>query len=214
MGGLPMTENLPNECGEQDPNNIPTTNTGWHYCSDGDISTSWRLHEGVAEYYTDGYIPSQFPQVGNGQTVDGNTVLDSLNIVGTRIFPEGQDGTVLADEIRITPDNTGFINLTSGASVGNPNFSGLSDFVSGRITNSNSNRLNIRAGDYVWIKPEVGDDHGFIVIGWGKGQSCLDALDEQEIYYPTYSDAVDQYLRQKRAYGGLLRYSCCSLKRH
>jgi predicted outer membrane repeat protein len=191
IGGMPMVAVNENDCGSVEVANQP--NLGWRYCS-GASSFAWRVHEGVAEFFTNGAVPANIQQINDessGSNTDGNSVLDDLNVVGQRLVLNpnsdlsSKNPTILASDVRISPEGTGFINLSSGATLGTPNFSGLSQFLWNRIN-------TIQTGDYIWINPLLGDDHGFIVVGWTEATNCKLALEDPPTsYFSTFSQAID-----------------------
>jgi hypothetical protein len=201
FGGMPMTQIDPNECGAG-----AAINGGWRYCNP-QTTFAWRVHEGVGEYFTNGAVPASVQQLtvdsdGDGfpnTNTDGNSALDTLNNVGVRLQGSNQgttvdDPTIDSDEIKINSDGTGYINLTYGATIGEPNFIGLSELLLDRIN-------NIQQGDYMWISPEVGDDHGFIVVGWAEAENCAIALStSQRSYFTTYSHAINNNIHAPLPY--------------
>jgi hypothetical protein len=201
MGGFPMVNDMtPSTC--LGSNN--GADAGWRYCyPDLWASFMWRSHENLLGYYIDGQ--TQIPLDGLAdQTANPTASLPSNGV--------------------ITTTGGGQIPNTSGNNGGwgfswKEDLDGLISFITqGEIAinmipalgNWAKTQLGLlRQGDYTYINsakpdtdPDAGIDnstpsHGFIVVGWGPIQNCIDSIGNTfspTSFYPDASSAPANYV--------------------
>lgn len=158
-GGMPMI-NRADRVGEANCDNTDTdghpsggayTLNSWRYCAnDQSASLAWKWHAALRDYFTND------PNGLGGELLDSVTrseIVDLIHQSPTSSAPNDPAGT-----------------LKSGTE--------FDEAVEDLTTTFNTGALStLQGGDYVLVDPAEGEDHGFLVVGWGPILGVRDGIE-------------------------------------
>lgn len=158
-GGMPMI-NRADRVGEANCDNTDTdghpsggayTLNSWRYCAnDQSASLAWKSHPALRDYFTND------PNGLGGELLDSVTrseIVDLIHQSPTSSAPNDPAGT-----------------LKSGTE--------FDEAVEDLTTTFNTGALStLQGGDYVLVDPAEGEDHGFLVVGWGPILGVRDGIE-------------------------------------
>jgi hypothetical protein len=167
IGGMPWTLRYDSRGSAGCPFISATQYAGWYYChtmgTNGNPSFMYRNHAALPGYYTDKMPPSPSPDDHLNRIYD---IISPKGVVVTQFKPPDDHPEGVAMHTFNEDQIEHYVDLDAG--VPKSNLAAFSMLL--------KLHREIEAGDYMWVDPNSGTEHGFVVVGWGQIGSCASII--------------------------------------